>query len=93
MTKDEELQCLLTGPMTDERAEALLDSEVGRQVFLALDLIGWKVAHQTSDDEQWPVPLATQDEWPSWCNHEFSYSEMVKRGCDFTPNNVIPLDQ
>src|SRR5262249_19421936 len=66
-----------------DQADAFLDTPVARRVFNALDVLGWKVVPQRElmphEDGRWPVPIGTRAKWPSWCNHEFSASEIAKR--------------
>jgi hypothetical protein len=76
MTK-EELRELRRG----DRAVAFLDSPAGRQFLNNLDALGWMVVQRSVDNtgDEWPVPLGTRAKWPSWCNHEFSATEIAKR--------------
>jgi hypothetical protein len=64
-----------------DRAFAFLWSPAGRQFLNDLDAQGWMLCLQGEalpDGRRWPVPIGTRGKYPSWCNHEFSASEMAK---------------
>ena len=78
MTKEELREQLRRG----DRAGAFLDGPAGRQFLNDLDALGWMLCLQGEappDGERWPVPFNTRGKYPSWCNNEFSASEIAKR--------------